>query len=138
MFFTEGGKTPKLLFYVTLSDVDKDATRFYLNIDGQSFDVAARAAESHRHPVEWPGSETGQRRRRISRMPLGGAERAKVNEGPWAWFQLIDDWLDQEGSDSACWRSRRSTTMARVTVESSSNTSNPLLVRDWQQFRCGS
>ena len=59
MFFSPGSKMPELGFTVRLSNLDPPATRFYVNIDGQSLEIKP-GAES-RSPVAWPGPDKQRR-----------------------------------------------------------------------------
>jgi type VI secretion system protein ImpL len=134
MFFPEGGKTPKLQFSVTLADVNKDATRFILTLDEQRYDV--KPGQRARGFAEWPKSKLSVAQTHFEDAS-GGAYVSKTFNGPWAVFQLIDVGRPA-GADTGLLVFKTQYHEGRVTVESSSTVSNPLLVRGWQQFKCGS
>ena len=64
MFFTPGAKTPQVQFFVTFSDLDANAQRFVLQIDGQYTDDKHLKQAGH-----LAGAAAGPRGRRV-REPL--------------------------------------------------------------------
>jgi type VI secretion system protein ImpL len=132
MFFPEGSKAPKVQFHVTLSDV-KNATRFWVHIDGQTQEVLP--GKRSRYSPEWPGPKPGVAEAYFEDH-AGGALKSKSIGGAWAVFQLIDAGRP-DGSSAGALTFTTPYHEAHVTVASASNISNPLLVRDWQKFRCG-
>jgi type VI secretion system protein ImpL len=135
MFFPTGSKTPEVRFSVTIRDLDAGATRFILQIDGQTFD------DAHQAPVKklavWPGPTPGQAavsfesRFYVPTIPLGG---------PWAWFRMIDAYGD--GSADAQQRIllnvQNTYHRVRVTVEAARAGDNPFATRVWREFSCES
>jgi type VI secretion system protein ImpL len=135
MFFAPGSKTPEVKFAVILTDLDRDASRFVLQIDGLNID------EKHlppvRTPVVWPGPVAG---------PTGFAFEARFFDppkrfgGPWAWFRMIDATV--EGAPDAQQRIRLNVHdtyhRAYVTVEAARAGDNPFATRGWRQFSCES
>ena len=125
-----------------LSNLDAAATRFYVNIDGQRFDVEARRREPR---CRWCGPV---RKARASRSPtfedqVAAPEQAIGFEGPWAWFRLIDaakartdaaqpdsDLVSDAPLSDEIPPAPRSRSRRRTPA------SNPFASRDWRQFRC--
>jgi type VI secretion system protein ImpL len=138
MFFSPGSKTPELGFTLRLSNLDPSATRFYVYIDGQRFDVKP-GAES-RSPVVWPGPEKRGIAYATFEDRVAAPEQAKGFDGPWAWFKLIDATrLPSAQSDTdlvSVLRFQTKHHQAQVTIEASNATSNPFGARDWRQFTC--
>jgi type VI protein secretion system component VasK len=68
-----GSKTPELKFFVTFSDLDSNADRFVLQIDGQNLD------DKHlKQPASWPGPC------RDSTSTFEPLLRSDSRGGPWA------------------------------------------------------
>jgi type VI secretion system protein ImpL len=135
MFFPTGSKTPTLNFAVTVTDLDPNATRFILQIDGQNFD-GTHAAPVKRLGV-WPGPASGQAATSFEGRYFDPTESYG---GPWAWFRMIDATLD--GPPDAQQRLRLNVHnryhQARVTVEGARAYDNPFATRTWRQFSCES
>jgi type VI secretion system protein ImpL len=132
MFFSFGSKTPEVKFFVTFSDLDSDAQRFVLQIDGQNLD------DQHlKQPVSWPGPVPGHAARTFESRYY---DPTKPYGGPWAWFRMIDD--TRVGSPDAQQRillkiqSRYH--RVHVTVEPSRASDNPFATGAWRQFSCES
>jgi type VI secretion system protein ImpL len=135
MFFAPGSKTPALNFAVTITDLDPNATRFVLQIDGQNFDA------THSAPVKrlgvWPGPASGQAATSFEGRFFDPTESYG---GPWAWFRMIDASLD--GPPDAQQRIRLNVHnryhQVHVTVEAARAYNNPFATRAWRQFSCES
>jgi type VI secretion system protein ImpL len=138
MFFTAGSKTPKLEFTVKLSKLDPTATRFYVYIDGQSFD-AKPGAES-RWPVIWPGGEKGGAAYATFEDRIAAPEQVLGYVGPWAWFHMMDAAMAPQPTADAVPVLSLQTKYHRalVTIEASRAGGNPFAARDWRHFECGS
>jgi type VI secretion system protein ImpL len=85
MYFGPSGQAVEARFNLTPDVLDASATRFTLEMDGQSFEY--RHGPQQSRPLSWPGP-AGQAsfafEDRGSSIPGGSAE------GPWAWFRLLD------------------------------------------------
>jgi len=132
MFFTPGSKTPEVRFFVTFSDLDSNAERFVLQIDGQNLD------DKHlKQPVSWPGPVPGHA---TSTFESRYFDPTKPYGGPWAWFRMIDD--TREGAPDLeqriLLRIQNRYHRVRVTVEPSRASGNPFATGTWRQFSCES
>ncbi|MGH9409499.1 MAG: type VI secretion system membrane subunit TssM [Vicinamibacterales bacterium] len=132
MFFAPGAKTPQIQFFVTFSDLDANATRAVITLDGQNMD-----SKNLKQPVLWPGSQPG---RATTSFEGTYFDPAKVYAGPWDWFRLVDDtrmpaagaqqWIMLNVQD----RYHR----VHVTVEPSTSSTSPSASPTWRQFSCAS
>jgi len=133
MFFAPGSKAPEVKFFVTFSDLDRSATRFVLEIDGQILD------DQHlKQTVKWPGDAPGAVTATFEGTVFDFQPTAY--SGPWAWFRMID--AKREGAPDAQQRLRlkiqNGNRVVRVTVEPSRASDNPFATKTWRQFSCGS
>lgn len=133
MFVPPGAKAPEVPFLVTITDLDRGADRFVLEIDGQIVDN--KHEPPTRKPLRWPGEASGQAattfegRFHYQPQAIGGA---------WAWFRLID--RAATGPADAQQRIRLHVShdghRATVTVEAVRATNNPFATRAWRRFSC--
>jgi len=133
MYFKSGSSTPEVRFNITPTFLDANASRFTLQIDGQSFDY--RHGPERTWPAVWPGPSPGAAA--VLFENRGGGRPNQAFEGPWAWFRLLDTAALQPQGDVryiATWRVDANE--ARVTVEAAS-IRNPFMKSDLRQFRCG-
>ena len=132
-FFRSGSQTPELSFTVTPVELDVAVTRFVLELDGQSFEYRHGPERSSR--ATWPGPNPGMAAATFEAR--SGARPNIVENGPWAWFKLVDK--GQVRSETELRHVVRFATgghEAQVRIEASS-VWNPWATREWQQFRCG-
>jgi type VI protein secretion system component VasK len=133
LFFPAGSKTPTVKFFVTFSDVDSTATRFVLQVDGQTMD------DKHfKQEVTWPGPKPGSA---SSEWESRYYDPMKTYGGPWAWFHMIDDTRVATAPDPQqriLLNLQNRYHRAHVTVEPSSASTNPFASWDWRQFSCQS
>lgn len=133
LFFPPDGRRPSLDFDITTSDLTSRAQRFILQVDGSFLPYVRGPAVSGK--LHWPGT-----------VPMaiatfedrGGPREVMSLKGPWAWFRMVDargtSWTADTGVVLVFEGSGHS---VRVAVEASS-VRNPLIVREWQRFECGS
>ena len=132
-FFRPGSQTPELAFTVTPVELDAAATRFVLELDGQSFEY--RHGPERPARATWPGPTPGIAAATFEAR--SGAPANIVSDGPWAWFKLVDAGHVQSETELRHVVSfARGGHQARVRIEASS-VWNPWTTREWQQFRCG-
>jgi type VI secretion system protein ImpL len=132
MFFSPGSKTPEVKFHVTFSDLDANAQRFILTIDGQNTDD-----KHQKQLVTWPGPVPGHA---TSAFESRYFDPTTAYGGPWAWFRMIDD--TRTGAADAQQRIglniHNKYHRVRVTVEPGRATGNPFATGSWRQFSCRS
>jgi len=138
MFFASGSKTPELNFTLTLSSLDKAATRFYLEINGQRYDVKPGAAGGS--PAVWPGMDKRGYVYAAFEDNVAAPDRINAASGPWALFRMVDATRGPaEPSDRDLVSTLRFGTkyhQAQVTIEAPNTASNPFAATDWRQFTC--
>ncbi|HXI27374.1 MAG TPA: type VI secretion IcmF C-terminal domain-containing protein, partial [Vicinamibacterales bacterium] len=141
MFFAAGAKEPQLNFTLTLGSLDKAATRFFLEINGQRYDVKPGAAGGS--PAVWPGMNKAGLVYAAFEDNVAAPERLNVFQGPWALFKLVDATRQppsgQGAADLDLASTLRFTTkyhQAQVTIEAPNTASNPFAAADWRQFTC--
>jgi type VI secretion system protein ImpL len=139
MFFNPGLKTPELEFTVRLSGLDVAATRFYLEINDQRFEVQP-GAES-RGQVVWPGPAKRSFAVAVFEDRVGAPDRAVAFDLPWAWFRLVDATRTpsveaRPGDLESTLRLQTKYHAARVIIEAANPVRNPFTSLDWRQFRC--
>jgi type VI secretion system protein ImpL len=132
-YFGGSGQLPELQFTLTPGELDPGATRFTLEMDGQTLDYRHGPVRSL--PVRWPGPSPGAAA--VTFEDGSGVRPNQAFQGPWAWFRLLDaatlkaetdvrfDAVFQNGGHQAT-----------VIIEAAS-IRNPYQKSDVHQFRCG-
>jgi type VI secretion system protein ImpL len=137
MFFGPGGKSPQLEFRVKLSKLDAGATRLYVDIDGQVFDVKPGAESTA--PATWPGPKKAGIAFATFEDKVQAPDQVYQFEGPWAWFRMIDRTMapqpDVDGLSVLSLQSQYH--RALMTIEAPTGRGNPFSSRAWRQFGCG-
>jgi type VI secretion system protein ImpL len=141
MFFAAGSKNPELNFTLTLGSLDKAATRFFLEINGQRYDVKPGAAGGS--PAVWPGADKRGSVYAAFEDTIAAPERLNVFNGPWALLHLVDatrvppSGALQSNTDlAAVLGFKTKYHQAQVTIEAPNAASNPFAASDWRQFTC--
>jgi type VI protein secretion system component VasK len=132
MFFSPGTKTPEVRFFVTIGDLDNNAQRFVLQIDGQNLD------DKHlKQPVVWPGPSPGHA---ASSFESRYYDPTRTYGGPWAWFRMIDDTRvgAPDPRQRILLRIQNRYHRVQVTVEPSRASDNPFATGIWRHFSCES
>jgi type VI secretion system protein ImpL len=133
VFFQGGAKLPQMQFTAMVADIDRGATRFQLDIEGQVLD-----SQLERRPwgIKWPGPKAG-----FVQATFDGRFAVQQTEqfrGPWAWFKLLERSKITRESDI-----RNVVTLnvkgltANVVIEALT-VHNPFASGEWQRFKCGS
>ncbi|HET7203752.1 MAG TPA: type VI secretion system membrane subunit TssM [Steroidobacteraceae bacterium] len=134
MFFKPGGQLPEIRFNLFPSFLDAGATRFVLEVDGQTFEY--RHGPERSWTATWPGPAPGIAA--ISFEDRAGGHPNQPFAGPWAFFKLLDAAAMQPESDVRYRASfRAGSNEARVVIEATS-IRNPFGKPDLRQFRCSS
>ena len=85
-YFGPTGQSPEQQFTLTPGDLDAAATRFTLEMDGQTLDYRHGPVRSV--PLKWPGPSPGAAA--VTFEDRSGARPNQTFQGPWAWFRLLD------------------------------------------------
>ena len=86
-YFMAGGKTPAVEFGLQPVSMDARVTQFTLDLGGQILDY--RQGPPRGQKMKWPAPE-GIDRVRMSFADETGAGPSLTEDGPWAWFRLLD------------------------------------------------
>jgi type VI secretion system protein ImpL len=86
IFFQSGGVQPQVRFELKPVYLDANVAKFWLNLEGQQ--TSYRHGPARPIPFQWPGSQAGLVRYGFE--TLDGKQVARSEEGPWAWFRLLD------------------------------------------------
>jgi type VI secretion system protein ImpL len=137
MFFGAGGKGPELEFNVRLSKLDAAASRLYVDIDGQPFEVKPGGESTGQ--ATWPGPKKAGVAFATFEDRIAAPEQVHEFEGPWAWFHMIDKTMgpQPEVDGVAVLSLQSSHHRALLTVEAPAGRGNPFVARGWRQFVCG-
>jgi type VI secretion system protein ImpL len=130
-FFTAGSQMPQLRFMVVPFRLDAAASKFVLEIDGQTY--AYQFGPERQYTATWPGTNPSAAATFEDRN--GG--RNVVRQGPWAWLRLVDDADVQQETDVRyllTWKAGGHEASVRLDALS---VRNPYMKTDLQQFRCG-
>jgi type VI secretion system protein ImpL len=84
-YFGSNGQAPETRFNLTPDFMDAAATRFTLEMDGQSFEY--RHGPQQTRPLTWPGQAGAAS---FSFEDRGTNIPGVSAEGPWAWFRLLE------------------------------------------------
>jgi type VI secretion system protein ImpL len=132
-YFRPGGSVPEVRFTVTPVQLDAAASKFTLEIDGQSFDY--RHGPERSFAAVWPGPAPGVAA--FSFEDRGGGRPNQAFEGPWALFRLLDVGnLKVQGDVKYLAEWKAGGHAAQVNIEAAS-IRNPFAKADLRQFRCG-
>src|SRR5262249_9509511 len=133
MFFSQGAKAPDVQFFVTMSDLDANATRAVLEIDGDQ-----RTDTQHpRSLMKWPGAPPA---RAVRSFEATNYDPPKPYGGAWAWFRMIDDARvgTPDPQQRIMLNLKDTYHRVHVTVEPARATGNPFADPPWRQFKCES
>jgi len=86
-FFIGGGKTPSVEFELTPRSMDPRVTQFILDLGGQTLDY--RHGPPRGTKLVWP-APSGAERVRLVFSDETGSGPSLTEEGPWAWFRVLD------------------------------------------------
>jgi type VI secretion system protein ImpL len=138
MFFSPGAKAPEIAFNIRLSKLDSTATRLYVDIDGQQFELKAGGGEGT-GTATWPGPKKAGVAFATFEDKVAAPDQFDQFEGPWAWFHMIDKRMaPQPEADGVSVLSLQSGYhRALMTIEAPAGRGNPFVARGWRQFACG-
>lgn len=86
-FFVGGGKTPSATFELKPLTMGQDIKQFILDLEGQIVDY--RHGPPQISKLQWPGPD-GPGRVRLVFVHKYGSRPSINEEGPWAWFRVLD------------------------------------------------
>jgi type VI secretion system protein ImpL len=132
-FFNGAAATPSVLFDLEPVDMDPAITGFTLDIGGQVLTYSH--GPIRRQSVRWPAPESNAVR--IEMQPATAGQSMFRDEGPWAWFRLLDRSNmtagDQPETFKIAFRLGTRTANYELIARSAYN---PFLFDELVQFRC--
>jgi type VI secretion system protein ImpL len=132
-YFGSSGPLPEQQFTATPGDLDAAATRFTLELDGQTIDYRHGPVRSM--PMRWPGPSPGAVTATFE--DRSGSKPHLAFQGPWAWFRLLDAATVKAETDVRFDVAVQSGGhLASVVIEANS-IRNPYQKSVVHQFRCG-
>jgi type VI secretion system protein ImpL len=133
LYFPVGSQRPQANFDLTPDFLDASATRFTLEVDGQAFEY--RHGPQQTRPMSWP-REVGQAA--FAFEDRGGPIPGVANQGPWAWFRVLDQAQVEHVSDTVYRVSFNAGGKTMRVLLKAQSTRNPYGSRELAGFRCGS
>lgn len=132
-FFQDGGGNPVVHFALKPVYLDAQVSQFQLNLEGQQFTY--RHGPAKFTDARWPGTG-GSTQVRIVFEGSNGVQSSRTEEGPWAWFRILEQ--SEKEVVSADWfivtfdvDGRKAKYQVRA-----SSVVNPFIMQDLQKFQC--
>ncbi len=132
-FFRDGGQIPGVHFEIKPVYLDKQVKSVSLDLEGEGFDYSHGPQRFER--AQWPGPR-GTGTVRIVFKALDQTESVISEEGPWAWFRMLDRAKKQIKSPDR-FVATFEADGHRVDYEiRASSVTNPFVMRELRAFRC--
>jgi type VI secretion system protein ImpL len=133
-FFSAGGSTPSIEFELKPLFLDENVEAFRLNLEGQP--IQYRHGPTRSVKFKWPGPQTDLGVR-LTFQTLDGREINQAEEGPWAWFRILDKATVERTNllDRFVATFQQAGFKARFELHASS-VDNPFKLTELQSFRC--
>jgi type VI secretion system protein ImpL len=132
-FFQFGGQRPQVHFSLKPVYLDALTTRFVLDIDGQKMEY--RHGPTRVINAQWPGPSGSSRARTVFETK-GGAHKVMSDDGPWAWFRLLDQArVEITTPDRFLVTFKAGEHETRYEIRANS-VINPFVMKELQEFQC--
>ncbi len=134
VFFRGGGDTPSVEFNLKPVYLDANVAKFTLNLNGQT--NTYRHGPTVTKKFQWPGPDnTGNVR--LVFMSLNGQLTSRTEEGPWAWFRILDKAQIQQQSLADRYLITLTAAGAKMQYELyARSVVNPFRLAELEKFRC--
>jgi len=132
-YFGFNGQSPEQQFNMTPGELDAGASRFTIEVDGQSLDYRHGPVRSL--PVKWPGPAPGAASAVFE--DAAGAHPNLTFQGPWAWFRLLDAASMHPESDVRFTATFQAGGHRGAVIIEPNSIRNPYQSPVLRQFRCG-
>jgi type VI secretion system protein ImpL len=132
VYFKAGAQLPEARFTLTPDTLDAAATRFVLEIDGQSFDYRHGPQQSRQ--MTWPGSSAGPVAIAFEERAGGGP--SVVKQGPWALFRALEQAQVKRDSDTRVNVTFTAGAHSMRVVLDATSVRNPFVRDELAGFRC--
>lgn len=133
-FFNGATPTPSVSFDLTPLEMTSTITRFTLDVAGQQ--VSYDHGPVRRQALRWPGpQESGEVR--IEMQPAAAGQSMFRDEGPWAWFRLLDRSSMKPGDKPETFTVEFKLGERSALLELTARSAyNPFRFEELEQFRC--
>ena len=132
-FFRDGGQVPSVHFELKPVYLHKQLKSVSLDLEGEGFDYAHGPQRFEN--AQWPGPR-GSSAVRIVFKALDRTESAISEEGPWAWFRILDRATKRTKSPDRFVATFESDGRRADYEIRASSVVNPFIMRDLRNFRC--
>ncbi len=133
MFFQDGGNQVSVGFTLKPIYLDASVKRFMLEVAGER--LTYKHDPPRTSPIEWPG-QNDNNRARITFERIGAGSFSDTENGPWAWFKLLDGSdIERRSNDQVLINFTTSGLKATYQLQASSVT-NPFSSSEFTRFRC--
>lgn len=132
IYFKPGSQMPETRFTLSPDALDAGATRFVLELDGQSFEY--RHGPQQSRSLVWPGGVVGQAA--IAFETSAGPGPSVVKQGPWAWFRLLEGAQIRRESDTRVRITLGAGGRSMRLILDAASVRNPFVRDELQGFRC--
>ena len=133
-FFTTGGSLPSVDFELKPLDLSEKAAAFRLEIEGQS--LLYRHGPKRSSKLRWPGPQA-EMGARLTFRTLDGREFSQFDDGPWAWFRLLDAAdMEKTSLPDRYWVTFRQNGLEIRLELRASSVENPFNFIELRSFRC--
>jgi len=133
-YFPGGGMQPEMRLTIVPNRLDVDVTRFVFEVDGQSYSY--QHGPQREWSLNWPGDGRGAAR--IMFEEASGGRPTVVEDGPWAFFRLLDDSVVTEVSDIQYAVALTAGGRTAELILQTRSVRSPMTRRDLHNFRCPS
>jgi type VI secretion system protein ImpL len=134
VYFKAGAQLPEARFTLTPDSLDAGATRFALDLDGQSFEY--RHGPQQSKAMVWPGGG-GVGQTAVVFEERGGPGPSTVKQGPWAWFRALDQAQIKRDSDTHMQVTFATGAHSMRVVLDAASVRNPFARDELAGFKCG-
>jgi type VI secretion system protein ImpL len=133
VYFKAGSQVPEARFTLTPDSLDVGATRFTLELDGQTLDY--RHGPQQSRPMSWPGA-SGAGQAAVTFEERTGGGPSVVKQGPWAWFRALEQAQVRRDSDTRVFVTFSAGSHTMRVVLDAASVRNPFVRDELAGFRC--
>ncbi len=134
VYFKSGSQLPEARFNLTPDTLDAGATRFVLEVDGQSLEY--RHGPQQSKAMAWPGG-AGVGQVTVAFEERSGSGPSFVKQGPWAWFRALDQAQVKRDSDTHMGVTFAAGSHSMRVVMDAASIRNPFVRDELAGFQCG-
>lgn len=134
-FFRQGSMQPAVSFDLRPLEMDTSLARFSLDLEGKN--ISYQFGKKDRTLMQWPGPNPGTEVRLEIQDRQSGQTAMKRLQGPWAWFQLLDQSVMQRTDVSEKFEVTFDVNGRTATYDLIARSAfNPFSLNQLRQFQC--